>query len=269
MGVREGDRELDELLLRAVERAGQPVRLVKLVAALPKGYQKPPGRVGERVAALARDGRLYVWTGRPERIALETRDAWIRSRILQLLHASGPLTGAELGKRLGADLARDRGPVLAALCAEGLVRRHPRLGQRSPYALVPPDPVAYLRPGLEALMRSLERRGFSRAELWKALARLAPPPPAPEPSTLILECLRNRDPEAARGALVPLAELRRGTAHAIGSAAFDSALLGLARAGRVQLRSHALPAELTEEEKPLLVPDGRGSFYVEVGLLGA
>lgn len=182
MTEREGDQEIDSFLLRAVERAGRPVPLVTLVASLPRSLKTPPGRVGERVAALSRQGQLAVWPGRPELIALESRDAWIRSRILQTLHAQGPLTLSDLNRRLGKSLARYRPAVLASLCEEGLVKRHPRLGRRVAYALAPPDPALYLRPGLEKLLRSLERLGFSRTELRRALASLvapAHPPPPP------------------------------------------------------------------------------------------
>jgi len=175
----EGDQDLDGVLVQAVERAGRPVPLVTLVASLPRTLKTPPGRVGERVAALCRQGRLAVWPGRPELIALEGRDAWIRSRILQTLHAAGPLTLSELNRRLGKSLARHRPAVLATLCEEGLVKRHPRLGRRVAYSLSPPDPGLYLRPGLEKLLRALERLGFSRTELWRALSALAGPPPAP------------------------------------------------------------------------------------------
>src|SRR5512143_2335851 len=111
MGDSPEEQELDELIVRAVEHAGQPISLVKLAARLPRPLQRPPGRIGERVAALARCGRLHVWPGRPERIALETYDAWVRSTLLALFHSSGPLTPAEIDRKLPPPARKRRADV--------------------------------------------------------------------------------------------------------------------------------------------------------------
>ncbi len=78
----------------------------------------------------------------------------------------------------------------------------------------------------------------------------------------ILEQLRRLSADLRHGGLVSTRELR-GTlprfAHE--HAAFDRALLRLAKDGRVWLFRHDFPASLTESERKAMVTDGRGNYY--------
>jgi hypothetical protein len=49
-------------------------------------------------------------------------------------------------------------------------------------------------------------------------------------------------------------------------AVFDTAVLQLAAAGRVDLHRHTFPANLDEQERTALVTDGEGDFYMGIVL---
>ena len=49
-------------------------------------------------------------------------------------------------------------------------------------------------------------------------------------------------------------------------ASFDKAILHLAELEKVQLQSHSLPAELTEEERAAMIDNGRGSYFMAIGI---
>lgn len=87
---------------------------------------------------------------------------------------------------------------------------------------------------------------------------------ATPPREAVLSSLEQANPDAWRGSLVPIAEMRR--ASGLNPAEFDAAVLDLAREGRIQLQSHDDPRALTPEQRARLIPDSRGSYYVAAGL---
>jgi hypothetical protein len=67
--------------------------------------------------------------------------------------------------------------------------------------------------------------------------------------------------------LVYLPELRQALRHHFpDKRSFDQAILWLAQQGKVQLQSHDLPSQLSHEEREAMIDNGRGSYFMAVGL---
>ena len=74
-------------------------------------------------------------------------------------------------------------------------------------------------------------------------------------------------PAAAQGALVYIPDLRQAMRDIFpDKESFDRAILELARLEKVQLQSHSLPTELTEEQRGAMIDNGRGSYFMAVGI---
>ena len=74
-------------------------------------------------------------------------------------------------------------------------------------------------------------------------------------------------PAAAQGALVYIPDLRQALRSTFpDKESFDRAILELARLEKVQLQSHSLPAELTEDQRAAMIDNGRGSYFMAVGI---
>jgi hypothetical protein len=74
-------------------------------------------------------------------------------------------------------------------------------------------------------------------------------------------------PAAAQGALVYIPDLRRALLDIFpDKASFDRAILDLAELEKIQLQSHSLPAEMTEAEKTAMIDNGRGSYFMAIGI---
>lgn len=152
----------------------------------------------------------------------------------------------------------------------------------------PPDPKAYLSGIVQRLVHAIEEESLrlaafgvpcaatfaaarallERSVLYGPPAADGVPPHVDSAVTeqdlehQILEQLRRLSADLRHGGLVSTRELR-GTqprfAHE--HAAFDRALLRLAKDGRVWLFRHDFPASLTEAERKAMVTDGRGNYY--------
>ena len=129
-----------------------------------------------------------------------------------------------------------------------------------------------LRPALRALFEQMAARGFGEAAVRAALSRQllgAKPVSAvsrPDPAMLIAR-LRELNPQVDGGALVYLPHLRTAMRDALPEKSdFDRFVLSLLEQRRLQLQSHPVPSQLTPEERESMIEDGRGSFYMAIGL---
>jgi hypothetical protein len=74
-------------------------------------------------------------------------------------------------------------------------------------------------------------------------------------------------PAAAQGALVYIPDLRKALQDTFPNKdSFDQAILNLAKLEKVQLQSHSLPAELTEEQRQAMIDNRRGSYFMAIGI---
>jgi hypothetical protein len=261
--------DLDVMLETALARAGTPLTAAAVRKALPAGQKPSLREVLSRLSALVDGGRLHAWPGKGAKFSSVAAPRYASDRILAAL-AQGPLTEAEIKRRVPAAAKPLVKAALADLVDARRVWRHPKRASKSRCALTPPDPLDYLPDEIEAVFKKLAKLGFSQDALRAALRRYATayePKPAPAEGELIPAAMLRLNPQAAHGALVYVASLRAALAdHFQDKASFDAAVRALAERGKVQLQSHAWPGRLSAEERQALIDDGRGGYVDAVGL---
>jgi hypothetical protein len=201
--------EMADVVLKALERAPQPLSAYQLQGRLPSPYKRKPDEIRQCLSELAAQGKIHelppyksslprFWTRGLEQLA--------REEIVQLL-AARPRTRTALLQAIKArvkGLSEGRfGQVLEQALRDGQVRKlPPQVGSRGHLLGVDaPHPDVYLGPlfenrilrGLEKVFRKLESEGVSQerildtaAELWQQTlvkARALPPSSRPGPQT--------------------------------------------------------------------------------------
>lgn len=261
--------DLDALLKKLVAQASDPLSATRVRRSLPPGYRIPLDQLKQRLSALARQGLLFEWPTRPRRYASCSLEAFIRERVIETLKRYRTLTTAETSKKLPAVAKPLVARILEGLLKEGRIWKHPKIGRREPYSLAPPDPLDYLRSTLDKLVATFRKVGFSPRAIREAFQQyLKDLPSDSEPDDqVILSAMRRINPQAARGALVYLPELRQALQdHFPDKRSFDQAILRLAEQGKVQLQSHDLPSVLTHEEREAMIDNGRGGYFIAIGI---
>ncbi len=271
--------ELEQILFKVVERSDEALSVTQVRRGLPKSFRFQIRILFRHLQALAKKGKLFIWKpvrGRKDpgswKFSIQAPSDFVLDRIFASLR-SGSATQAKIAHALPG-YARMKVPaVLKELVRAGRVSQHPQAGRSRRYSLAPPDPLEYLKPKLDALVRRLEQDGFETHAVRDGLRRyleIASPPVTVGEDQLqekILETMLQLKPAARHGALVYIPELRRAVdAECPDKATFDGAILGLAASGRVQLQSHALPSQLSPAERETMIPNGRGGFFMAIGL---
>jgi hypothetical protein len=160
--LRDSDEPLTAVKIR--RRLPAPLRQID-VAALAEVLQRQAAAQVLAICPKYRSGQDRYW------------DRPLREHVHEMLHqilAAGPLSWAELRRRLPR-YARYLGEsVLNEQLAAGRLHRHPPRSARSAarFALAPPEARTYLEPALGELFARLEPLGFSRAELRRGLRQL-------------------------------------------------------------------------------------------------
>jgi transposase len=269
--------EIDSLLTRALETVGQARSAGQVWSALPKALRPAKPTVEERLTNMARDGRVYRWPGgRSPHFALRPYSQRVREQVLDALSRT-PMSEAQLRKIVGVAGARELKKSLVELVGEGRVHVWPRRARQrgATYATTRANALDYMRDEIEDLLRGLQKRGFTREQLLSALARFAgggsadgrAGAPDVDPATRILQALHELNPQVRQGALVYLPHLRHAVSGEIPDKLdFDRLLLSLFAQGKIELQSHAVPAQINAQERDLMIPDGHGSYYMAIGL---
>jgi hypothetical protein len=258
--------ERDDLIRRFVAGADEPVPAGRIGAALPSAYRLSVPELRRELARLVETGQLHAWPGR--RYASRPHAELLAERLLAAVARQGRLTRAEAGKVAGKTAVK----VLQRLAEQGRLFLHPRLGRRGPaWQADPPDALEHARPLLDGVIETLQKKGFGREAALQAMARHAGAvPKRTDPSQAVLDAIAQLDPRTATGALVFLPHLRHALSdHFPDKLSFDRALLALLAQGRVELQSHPVPSQLNEAERASMIDNGRGSFYMAVGLRAA
>jgi len=261
--------DLDALLKKLVAQASDPLSATRMRRSLPPGYRIPLDQLQERLSALARQGLLFEWPTQPKRYASRPLEAFVRERIIEVLKRHRTLTAADISKKLPTVAKPLLARILEELIKERRVWKHPKIGRREPYGLAPPNPLDYLRPKLDELVATFRKLGFSPKGIRGAFQEYlkALPPDSESDAEVILSAMRRLNPHAARGALIYLPELRRALReHFPDKPSFDRAVLRLAEQGTVQLQSHDLPSVLTHEEREAMIDNGRGGYFIAIGI---
>lgn len=196
-----------------------------------------------------------------------------------------PVTESDLRNRLKKQLGplddgQFRG-LLEELVEARAIYRHPpvpRRGRTAKYCVSPPPIEIYLRDAMLRLNKAvdmLEAAGVDRQQvLTVVLDKLredfgleAAPPETPPTSPVspdhVLDLIKQSLPEARRGSLIAIRDIRKLlAARGMNCEAADTALLELARRGRIYLHRHDYPSGLPPEKRKDLLADGQGNYYV-------
>ncbi len=255
-------------VLRILQESQGPLTLSAIRKALPRPLQRPPSELRQILDSLVASGRAHAWgTPKSPRFWTRSRVAVVRERVLQALH-DGALTMSALAKKAGCKPSEAK-PEVEALVSDGRIHLHPPPSGRTPlYGVGAPAPSLYLgkvKKEIDALCGRLEPHGVSREAVLHAVRALAgeeataPGAPTDLPSRIV-EILRLSCDRGVLAISLLRALLNRRKAE------FDAAVLDLHAKGRVLLHRHDGPQTLPSEERYELVDDGRGTFYVGIGL---
>jgi hypothetical protein len=191
-----------------------------------------------------------------------------------LLTPNKVIRPAEIKKQLPAHISRYLQIFLDPLLREKKVKWHPpvkgrRLGLREP------NPADFLSAEIRKVFEKGEKLGFQVEGILQAVQAYAKPSSSKRPLALtageaeriIFKAMTSLKPAAAQGALVYIPDLRQTLRKSFpDKESFDQAILELAKIEKVQLQSHSLPAELTEEQRAAMIDNGRGSYFMAVGI---
>lgn len=258
-----------DLLIRAVlERASKGLSAHQVHVALPRAARPSREAVAAELRRLAGAGAAHAWPGGKSPLyGARPFEEVLRERVEALVREA-PRTEAQLRKGVPAEAHPLVRQLIADLVGQGRLHHHPKVRGREVFGAEPADPLPELRPLVEAAVARLVRKGFPEAGVRAALGRLAGgrvEPAAVSAEDLILQTIAGLNP--APGALVYVPHVRVAVGARLGKEAFDRAMLALLSQRRVQLQAHPVPSQLNASEKEAMLPDGRGSYYMAVGLV--
>ncbi|MGH8487372.1 MAG: hypothetical protein ACREXS_00465, partial [Gammaproteobacteria bacterium] len=283
-------------ILSLLAASPDPLPVSKLKAGLRKPHDLPAEELVALVAGHLRLGTVFRYAplrGEGFRYWDRDRGHYLDTLIERELRAAAlPIhtLRSRVARRLGDASETELRERIEGLLRVGRLHELPRApGSRSArLSARPPDPKAYLSVMVQRLVQAVEEEslkleacGLTRSAVYAAARALLeesvlygrPAPDGVSPHVdsavaeqdlehQILEQLRRLSADLRHGGLVSTRELR-GTRprFAYEHAAFDRALLRLAKDGRVWLFRHDFPASLTESERKAMVTDGRGNYY--------
>ncbi len=287
------------LALRALQQSSLPMSEEKLWKTIRNSSQLQKKQLPDLLKELVESGQVRLNRARPKVYWTPNVEDQARERIAEALAASA-LTRKALDSKLRASLLdwgkwpkAKREQMLDQLIEEKRVHKlAPLTGRAKLFSANPDDPRVYLPPAMDHLQETINKlsvklkaKGVAPEEFQAALRKLLPQTPpeiaAPSPLSasisdrsleetgqLILAGMQRIDPAAASGALVSVTQLRRSLSAEIpDKQTFDRAVLRLVEQDRVALSRHVFPANLSQEERDLLVLDERGNHYVGIALI--
>jgi hypothetical protein len=264
--------DLDELITAALERAAKGQSAQQVHKALPRAGRPTRELVAERLRQMAHGGIVHPWPGgKVPLFGVRRYEDHLRDHIATVAR-DDPRTEAQLRKGVPPPAHPLLHQLLDEMIRSGRLFRHPKLGRREIFGSTSPDPRPYLAPLLSDAIRKTVKKGFREEEVRAALRRLvresgdADQPTTEDPGQIIRRTILELNPRAKDGALVYIPHVRVAVGTRLDKDAFDRMLLALLSQERVQLQAHPVPAQLTADEKQAMVPDGRGSYYMAVGL---
>ncbi len=274
-------REVNDLIVKVLSRNRLGLPADKIRKDLPPSHRISTDQLSACLAALLQEGRIFAWPFSPETgikapapvYSVGPLDTLVSDDIrLRLSH--GPLSLGEIKKSFPPHINKNLPIFLDPLLRDRIVKWHPPLkGKR--LGLEDPDPAFFLSAEIRRLLQKGERLGFPREAIMKAVqgqvkpvpSPIAPPPNALETERIVFQAMKTLKPTAAQGSLVFLPDLRKALKDSFPDKdSFDRAILTLARQEKIQLQSHSLPAELTQEQRRDMIDNGRGSFFMAAGI---
>ncbi len=267
-----GEPQTPDTLEHAVEalrRSGRPLTARQILDLIPAPSRVAAAQLDRLLAA---DDRVSKWPPRTGAAQYCTRspEEAADSGLMRVL-ADAALGVSALQKRLTRDVAgypdKNRPKLISgrleALVKAGKLFRYPRGGKIKgvKFSGRPASAADYAGPlqkQLEALAKRLSPAGVTREAIVAALRGET----TTELPRRILEYLKTRPGGIGIG------ELRENLApQPAEKARFDQAVLSLWRQSRINLDRHDFPQGMSEADRDhYLVPDGKGNFYVMIGL---
>ena len=288
--------DIEAAILSLLAASPDPLPMSKLKAGLRKPHDLPAKELEALVAGHLGLGTVFRYAplrGGGFRYWDRDRGHYLDTLIERELRAAAlpihTLRG-RVARRLGDASETEVRERIEGLLRVGRLHELPRgPGSRSVrLSAKPPDPKDYLSGTIQRLVQAIEEESlrlaafgvpcaatFAAARILLEESVLYGRPAADGASRSvdsavaeqdlehqILEQLRRLSADLRHGGLVSTRELR-GTQprFAREHAAFDRALLRLAKDGKVWLFRHDFPASLTESERKAMVTDGRGNYY--------
>jgi hypothetical protein len=273
--------ELDDLILKILGREPFGLPATKIVKSLPPSLRRIARPLDRYLKGLVTNRRMFSWEpplGKAKRIppaiySIEPLSKVVGDYILRLLHEKD-LTPAEMRKQLPTHIKSHLMIFLNPVVNDGRIKWHPPIkGKR--LSLRDPDPVDFLSAEIRKLFEKGQRLGFERKEILEAVQRntrigetkKALQPSIREIEDLVFKAMKGLKPSAAQGALVYIPDLRNALRAVFpDKESFDRAILDLAKNEKVQLQSHSLPSELSNENKAAMIDNNRGSYFMAVGI---
>ena len=283
-------------ILSLLAASSDPLPMSKLKAGLRKRHDLPAEELGALVASHVVLGTVFRYAplrGEGFRYWDRDRGHYLDTLIeRELREAALPIhtLRGRVVRRLGDASETELRERIEGLLRVGRLHELPRVaGNRAArLSAKPPDPKDYLSGLIERLVHAIEEESLrlaafgvpcaatfaaARTLLEESVLYGRPAPDGVSPHVdsavteqdlehQISEQLRRLSADLRHGGLVSTRELRGTQARfAHEHAAFDRALLRLAKDGRVWLFRHDFPASLTEAERKAMVTDGRGNYY--------
>jgi hypothetical protein len=275
------DHELDELIVKVLSRSRFGLAANKIHKELPLSYRRSVKDLVARLDDLIAGGRVHAWqppSGKgktpPALIySLELIEPFVANAIVGLLK-DRPLPLAEIKKNFPVPIHKYLLSFLDPLVKNGTIKWHPPR-KRKYLGLQEPNPADFLSAEIKKIFEKGEKLGFEAGAILQAVQAHANPSSPKQPLALTaaenekttFKAMTSLKPAAAQGALVYIPDLRQAMLHIFpDKESFDRAILELARLEKVQLQSHSLPAELTQEQRAALIDNGRGSYFMAVGI---
>jgi hypothetical protein len=274
--------ELDELILKVLSRNRFGLPPSKILKELPPSHRPSGKHLAARLEDLLAGGRVHAWNppiGKAKKppapiYSLEPLLPNVSGQIIRLLTSNKPLTPSEIKKQLPAHISKDLQIFLDPLLKERKVKWHPPVkGKR--LGLQEPDPRDFLSAEIKKIFAKGEKLGFKAEDILQAVQAYTMPLLSKKPLLLtpreaekiIFKMMTTIKPAAAQGALVYIPDLRQAMGGTFpDKESFDQAILELAKMEKVQLQSHSLPAELTEDQRADMIDNGRGSYFMAIGI---
>jgi hypothetical protein len=260
--------ELDALVLEALGRSTKALTADGIKKAIPRPYRDSSERIADVLEKLSAEGKVWKWGASAKKPAYATASAEARARqcIIDVLRV--PIGAARLkeiaGRKLEGYPAKEKGKLLTAalhaLAAEGAVTRIPRRGEQYSRPAAKPD----FSEALAALQR--EYAGMPAANAYRAFEQVFGPEFTLEER--IQRAVLAVEPRARTGGVAWAPDVRSRLAPPMDKEAFDSAVLGMARAGVLGLHEFAGYLQLSEDQRRELVFDGQGRYYGGIALRG-
>ncbi|MDB5386811.1 MAG: uncharacterized protein JWM11_2457, partial [Planctomycetaceae bacterium] len=285
------NRDLKELGREAIRQtfthAVGPLTAKELVGRVQSSAKFTERDLAPLLIEMAAQGSLHTFPPAKPNGATRFWDrdliASARQAIIQSLNDKGPQPVANL-KKVAKDLTPEQFESLfQELLNQNDIRQHPPVpgGKHVLFGTRPPVLGPYFKDvssQLTKVIATLLSANVSNAELRQTLMQLIedagivfgdsalPNDSAAVDSTDfdVIGLMKRLEPGAERGALVGARELRR--AAQIEKSRFDTAVLGLARQGKLSLHRHDYPTSLTQDERDDLVTDGAGTYYVGLAI---